>query len=88
MIYKHFDKHLLWMVIYILLNKCFFFKIDFIYLDNETTNHLGVSSYDHSEQLENFVRQQVANQLARKRDHHSTDLCTTDLQKSKRVRYT
>jgi len=57
-------------------------------LDNEKINDLGVSSYDHSEQLENFVRQQVANQLARKRDYHSTDSSTNDYQKSKRARYT
>ncbi len=61
---------------------------DFICLDNKNTNHLGVSSYDHSEQLESFVRQQVANQLARKRDYHSTDLFTNDFQKTKRARYT
>ncbi len=61
-----------------------FFKLNF-YLDNQNTS---VSSYDHSEQLESFVRQQVANQLARKRDYHSIDLYTNDCQKSKRTRHT
>ncbi len=47
-----------------------------------------MSSYDHSEQLESFVRQQVADQLARKRDYHSTDFFSNDFQKSKRARHT
>ncbi|CAF3734896.1 unnamed protein product [Rotaria sordida] len=55
--------------------------------DNETTHHVDTSSHDHSEQLESFVRQQVANQLARKRDFHSTDLSIGDSQKLKRARY-
>ena len=46
-----------------------------------------VSSYHQSEQLESFVRQQVAHQLARKRDYHSTD-SSNDSQKFKRARYT
>ncbi len=54
----------------------------------DNTNRLDVSSYDHSEQLESFVRQQLANQLARKRDYHSTDSLTNDFPKSKRSRYT
>jgi hypothetical protein len=68
----------------IFLSLFFLFLLNF-YLDNENAS---VSSYDHSEQLESFVRQQVANQLARKRDYHSTDLYTNDWQKSKRTRHT
>jgi len=59
----------------------------FCYLDHENPNRLGLSSYDHSEQLESFVRQQVADQLARKRDYHSTDFISNDFQKSKRARH-
>jgi hypothetical protein len=61
--------------------------IFFCYLDHENPNRLGLSSYDHSEQLESFVRQQVADQLARKRDYHSTDFISNDFQKSKRARH-
>ncbi|CAF3732120.1 unnamed protein product [Rotaria sp. Silwood1] len=55
--------------------------------DNETTHPVDTSSHGHSEQLESFVRQQVANQLARKRDFHSTDLSIGDFQKLKRARH-
>ena len=60
-------------------------------LDGENPNRLGVSSYHQSEQLESFVRQQVAHQLARKRDYYSTDSSSpspTDSHRSKRPRYT
>lgn len=56
-------------------------------LDSENPNRLGVSSYHQSEQLESFVRQQVAHQLARKRDYYSTD-SSNDCHKFKRARYT
>ena len=56
-------------------------------LDHENKTPVDVSSYRHSEQLESFVRQQVANQLARKRDYHDADLFTDDFQKPKRTRH-
>ncbi|CAF2742836.1 unnamed protein product [Rotaria sp. Silwood2] len=56
--------------------------------DNESTHRVDTSSsHGHSEQLESFVRQQVANQLARKRDFHSADLSISDFQKLKRARH-
>lgn len=61
--------------------------IFFFVLDNDNTHQVDPSSNDHSEQLESFVRQQVANQLARKRDFHSTDLSLNDFQKLKRARH-
>ncbi|CAF1598864.1 unnamed protein product [Rotaria magnacalcarata] len=55
--------------------------------DTDNAQQIGASSDCHSEQLESFVRQQVANQLARKRDFHSTDLSINDFQKLKRARH-
>ncbi|CAF0907860.1 unnamed protein product, partial [Adineta ricciae] len=49
--------------------------------DNDNKTHHDISSNRQSEQLESFVSQQVANQLARKRDYHSAELFTHDLQK-------
>lgn len=67
-------------------------ELVFFDLDGENPNRLGVSSYHQSEQLESFVRQQVAHQLARKRDYYSTDSSSssppTDSHRSKRPRYT
>lgn len=57
--------------------------------DGDNSNRLGgVSSYHQSEQLESFVRQQVAHQLARKRDYYATDSSSTDSHRFKRARYT
>ncbi|UJR08121.1 hypothetical protein I4U23_012398 [Adineta vaga] len=56
--------------------------------NNDNKTHIDISSNRQSEQLESFVRQQVANQLARKRDYHSADLYSNDSQKSKRTRHT
>jgi hypothetical protein len=69
-------------------------------IDNANRNvHTNSNTYRHqspppsttSQQLESFVRQQVADHLARKRDWHSADLFngtnSTDFQKPKRGRH-
>jgi hypothetical protein len=72
----------------------------FIILDIDNANrNVHSNSYRHqspsppstAQQLESFVRQQVADHLARKRDWHSADLIngstSSDFQKPKRGRH-
>ena len=71
-----------------------------LFEDDDNTNrnvhsnphrHQSPSPPTIAQQLESFVRQQVADHLARKRDWHSTDLfngsISSDVQKPKRGRY-
>jgi hypothetical protein len=69
-----------------------------LYLDIDNANRtIPSTSYRHqspsppstAQQLESFVRQQVADHLARKRDWHSTDFGSnsSDFQKPKRGRH-
>jgi hypothetical protein len=75
-----------------------FYELFVFLVDDDNANrnvHTNTTSYRHqspppstsAHQLESFVRQQVADHLARKRDWHSADLTSTDFQKPKRGRH-